>query len=67
MERDVGPSGAVVTGDEAPPGIVGGGEGLVSDFVVESAELRLHVYDCAVACGATVGGFHMLVVAFVVY
>ena len=51
MKGDVGPGRAVVARDEASPGIIGGGESLVGDFIVESAELRFHVYDCAVASG----------------
>jgi len=51
VEGNIGPGGAVVAGDETPPGIVGGGEGLVGDFVIESTELGFHVYNRAVASG----------------
>ena len=43
-----------------------GGHGLAFDGAVEVAELHFHVDDAAAADGATVGSFHVLVVAEVV-
>lgn len=66
MEGNVGFRGAVVARDETSPVFVGGGERLVLDFGVQCTELELHVDNGAGAGGAAVGGFHVVVVAFVV-